>query len=194
MNGLASRWMRLNTLALLVGYALYTPIGHGITGGHARELTPAQVLMHTVALSLVAWLVGLAQTRALAGLVEIGLGRRIGATIAFVIAFWVGYYQPWIDGPDTDILLGYLVLGAGFWIGLVPPRGRWFAYTVAILAFPIGSIVGTICLILVVVALGIEPSGQMTAVEHSIFWLTVGGVTGLVGGFAAGKALERLLR
>ena len=32
-------WIMQNTAALLVAYVLYTPIAHGITGGHAsREL------------------------------------------------------------------------------------------------------------------------------------------------------------
>jgi hypothetical protein len=33
------RWTIANTLALLVGYILYTPIAHGLSGGHPQGLS-----------------------------------------------------------------------------------------------------------------------------------------------------------
>ncbi len=47
-------WIVHNTAALLVAYVLYTPIAHGVTGGHAtRELSVSQLAAHSIALATV---------------------------------------------------------------------------------------------------------------------------------------------
>ncbi len=44
-------WIMQNTAALLSAYVLYTPIAHGITGGHlSRELSLSQLAAHSIAL------------------------------------------------------------------------------------------------------------------------------------------------
>lgn len=68
MDGAGSfpkRWTIANTLALLLGYALYTPIAHGLAGGHPRGLNAFQVLTHSVALTAVGVSVAAAQRQVL---------------------------------------------------------------------------------------------------------------------------------
>ena len=59
-------WIMQNTAGLLAAYVLYTPIAHGITGGHgSRQLSVSQLAAHSIALSIVGVLVATAQRRAL---------------------------------------------------------------------------------------------------------------------------------
>ena len=176
------RWTVANTLAMFVGYLLYTPLGHGITGGHDRELSASQLLAHCVALAVVGYLVASAQRRALASFVEVPAWRVIATVTGFIVMFWVGYYQTAISGPDTDILLGYLALGCTTWIGLVPVRGHYLAITVAVFSFPVASFVGELLLFAGVIATGVEPNFSQSHVQHLAFWLTVGTTTGILGG------------
>lgn len=192
--GFQRRWVFLNTAALLAAYVLYTPIAHGITGGHGgRELTVSQLAAHSIALAVVAALVAYAQRRALAPFVAVTRLRIVAAVIFFNLAFWAGYYQPWIEGPDTDILLGYLVLGSAAWIGNVPVSEHRVAALVALLSFPVASFVGELCLLVVFTLLRVTPTVETSAIQHSAFWLTVGGVSGLLGGWVSGLALTRML-
>jgi hypothetical protein len=188
------KWVLLNTGALLAGYVLYTPIAHGITGGHAsRQLTPAQLTAHSIALVVVAVLVATAQRRALTGFVSLPRRRVIIASIAFPVAFWIGYYQPWINGPDTDILVGFLVLGSAVWVGNVPAKGHPAAATIALASFPFASFVAELCLLVAFTLLHVTPALQRSELQHSIFWITVGGVTGILGGWFSGLAIARML-
>lgn len=188
------QWVLLNTVALLAGYVLYTPIAHGITGGHAsRALTGAQLAAHSIALVVVGALVAAVQRRALAGFVSIGWTRVILAALGFTLAFWIGYYQPWVNGPDTDILFGYLVLGSAVWLGNVPTKGHGMAAAVALVSFPVASFVGELCLLGAFTVLQITPALQTSSLQHSVFWITVGGVTGILGGWLSGHAIARML-
>ncbi|HEU4931280.1 MAG TPA: hypothetical protein VFT48_04330 [Pyrinomonadaceae bacterium] len=75
-------WIMQNTAALLVAYVLYTPIAHGITGGHAsRELSVSQLAAHSIALAIVGVLVATAQRLALAKFVSVSWTRVVVATI-----------------------------------------------------------------------------------------------------------------
>ncbi|MEM7416971.1 MAG: hypothetical protein AAF389_15795 [Gemmatimonadota bacterium] len=56
-------------------------------------------------------IVGTFQRRALQGVATVPASRVFLAAIVFVVAFWTGYYIPF-DGPDLDMALGFLVLGA----------------------------------------------------------------------------------
>lgn len=199
MNGSGSasfqrRWVSLNTAALVAGYVLYTPIAHGITGGHiGSELSGSQLAAHSLALAVVGALVACAQRRALAPFVAVTRQRVLATAILFNAAFWAGYYQPWLEGPDTDILLGYLVLGSGSWLGNVPANRHRVAALVALLSFPIASFVGELCLFVAFTLLQVTPAVDANAIQHSAFWLMVGGVTGLLGGWVSGLALRRML-
>ena len=84
----------------------------------------SQLAAHSIALAIVGVLVATAQRLALAKFVSVSWSRVLVATISFIIAFWVGYFQTWIEGPDTDILLAYFVLGSAVWLGNVPINGH----------------------------------------------------------------------
>jgi hypothetical protein len=107
------RWTIANTLALLFAYCLYTPIAHGLTGPHSRALSAAQVFTHSLALAVVALSVATAERHTLTRYVLIPWTRLPLVAIGFIAAFWGGFYQPCVGGPDFDILLGSLVLGNG---------------------------------------------------------------------------------
>ena len=148
-----------HTAALLAGYLLYTPIAHGVTGGHeARALTEAQLIAHSVALAAVAVLVAMAQRRVPVPFALVTWRRVVLAAVAFEIAFWLGYYQPWIEGPDTDIPLCYVVLGSAVWLGNIPTKGHRVAAMVALLSFPVASIVGEVGLLVVFTSLQVTPA------------------------------------
>jgi len=187
------RWTLLVSVAFVVGYILYTPIAHGITGGHGRQLSATQLVSHSVALVVVGFLVSTAQRRALAPLVEIGVGRVSLAVSGFVAAFWAGYYQTAIEGPDMDILLGYCVLGSALWLGRLPFQGSVVATAVAILSFPVASFVGELFVFAGVLIFDVTPNFNQDSLQHSVFWLAVGGTTGLLGGWVSGLALRRIL-
>ncbi|ANM30311.1 hypothetical protein ABI59_13105 [Acidobacteria bacterium Mor1] len=192
-RGFARTWLVGNTLALMAGYLLYTPIGHGFTGGHGRELNGAQLVSHTLALSVVALFVALAQRRMLAPHARVPASRIPLAILLFVGLFWAGYYLPLPFGLDWDILFGFTALGASIWIGHLRVGGHPIAALVAFLAFPAASFLGEVIIYLVVINLGLEPKIGTDPIMHSVFFLTVALTTGLVGGGLSGKALERML-
>lgn len=187
------QWLRWNTAAWLAGFVLYTPIAHGITGGHGRDLAPAQLVAHCIALAVVAVIVATAQRRVLTQYVPVSWTRVVAAAVAFTIAFQIGYYQTFVEGPDTDILLGFLVLGSVVWLGNVSTKGHRVAAAVALLSFPIASVIGELGLIVAFTLLGVTPAIQTSEIQHSVFWITVGGVTGILGGWLSGLALARML-
>ena len=187
-----SRWTWTNTIALFIAYLLYTPIAHGITGSHLRDLNPAQLVAHTIALGVVATIVLLAQRRALRETIEVTTGRIATGVVAFIAMFWIGYYLPVGDGPDWDILFAYLILGCWSWLGTLQGNGHRVRWMIAILAFPIASIVGEIAFFLSIIALGIEPNPHESFLQHHMFWLTVGTISGLVGGWIGGLCLRAL--
>jgi hypothetical protein len=187
------QWFLYNTAAWLAGFVLYSPIAHGVTGGHTRDLTPAQLIAHAIALVVVAVIVATAQRRVLVRWVPVSWARVVVAPVAFYVAFQIGYYQTLVEGPDTDILLGFLVLGSVVWLGNVPTKGHRVAAAVALLSFPIVSVVAELLLIVTFTLLGITPALQTSEFQHSIFWITVGGVSGSLGGWLSGLALARML-
>lgn len=195
MNGatLSRRWFRWNAAAWLSGYLLYTPVAHGITGGHGRHLTPWQIVAHSIGLAVVGVIVAAAQRRALGPDVVIPRARILVAPIVFNIAFWIGYYQPYVIGPDTDILLGFLVLGSVVWLGHVPVKAHPMASALAVLSFPVASVIAELVLIVAFSMLRITPALQTSEIQHSIFWIVVGGTTGILGGWLSGLALSRLV-
>jgi hypothetical protein len=189
----AGRWTTANTLALLCGYILYTPIAHGPTGSHPHGLTASQILAHSVALVIVATLVVVAQRLALRPHGSVPSTRVPLAAAAFTAAFWIGAYQPWLTGPDWDILLGSFVLGNAAWPGVVPARGHRLAAAVAFLGFPVGCFLGQVMILSVVVATGFIPNLQASDLQHSAYWVMVGVSMGVIGGSISGSALRRML-
>ena len=193
MQSFTKKWIRANTLAFFIGYLLYTPIAHGLTGSHGRELTTNQLIMHGVGLAVVGFLVFSFQRSVLRVHLDLSLTRVVLSVLAFIGMFWFGYYQSFIpDGPDYDILFGFLVLGTAMWLGKVPLQSKPLAFIVALLSFPIASFIGELLLFVVVTSFGLDLDIQNPWV-HSLFWLTVGITTGLLGGWISGRALMKLL-
>jgi len=187
------RWTIANTLALLISYVLYTPIAHGLSGPHPRGLNAIQILMHSIALAIVAVAVAISQRRELSRYVSVPWTRAPLAVIGFISAFWAGSYQPWLTGPDWDILFGSFVLGSAAFLGVVPAREHRVAAIIAVLAFPVGCFLGQVMILGVVVAIGIVPDLQASMVQHSVYWISVGVSMGAIGGWISGLALRRML-
>lgn len=193
--GFKRHWFLLNAAAWSLGYALDTPIAHGITGKHyGLELTWPQLTAHTAALWLVALLVGTAQRRALAPYVKVTWLRVATAPVALSIVFWAFWYQPWIDPFLPRFLLGSLVLGSWAWIGNLPARGHRIAATFAILSFPFASFVGINLFFAVLVGvLRATVNLETSDLQHAGFFTAYGVVTGVLGGWLSGLALARFL-
>ncbi len=192
--GFARQWLIANTVAMLIAFLMYSPIAHGITGGHGRDLTPAQIAAHSLAYAIAGVIVATAQRGVLNTIRPVARSRIAIVPVTFIAASWIGTYQTVVlPGWDTDILLGFLVLGSGVWIGSVPTKGHRIAALIALLSFPVASLVGELCLLAAFTMLGITPALQTSEIQHSVFWITVGGVTGILGGWLSGMALARML-
>jgi hypothetical protein len=189
----ARRWTMTNTLALVFGYVLYTPIAHGPTGSHPYGMSGPQILAHSVALAIVAASVVAAQRLALKPYGSVPWMRIPLAVVAFIAAFFFGSYQPWLTGPDWDILFGSVVLGSAAWPGVVPVSGHKLAAVVAHLGFPAGCFLGQLMILSVVVAAGVIPNLQASNLQHSVYWLSVGVSIGVLGGLISGSALGRIV-
>lgn len=189
-----NNWILANTLALIVGYSLYTPIAHGITGGHDRQMTSDQLIAHCIALSTVGLILFFSQRRILKHYLNISTLRIVLSTIFFVAFFWIGHYQSFIpDGPDYDILFAYLILGTGLWIGKVKWKGNEAKILLSIAIFPLSSIIGEVIFFLIVIGFNIELDMQNGLLHHTMFWLAVGATTGLLGGWLSGIVLLKML-
>ena len=187
----AGRWFRLNAIAWLAGFLPYSFFAHGITGGHGPDLTSAQYVSHSTAMAVAAIIVAEAQRRALADHVSLSWVRIPLAAAAFIAASWAGDAIP-VD-LDTDILVGFLVLGCVVWFGAIPLKCHPVAAAVAVLSFPLASFVIELCLITIVSLLKFTPDLQAHEWQHAIFWIVVGGGSGLLGGWWSGLALSRIL-
>lgn len=178
-KSLPRRWMSANTLALLFGYVLYTPIAHGLGGDHPQGLNAFQILTHSIVLAVVAVFVAAAQRHVLSPYISIPyisipMTRFPLAAVAFIAAFWAGAYQPWLRGPDFDILFGSFVLGSAAFLGLLPIGRDPLASSAALLAFPVGCFLGQLIILAVVETLGVVPNLQSSRLRHSVYWISVG--------------------
>jgi hypothetical protein len=113
--------------------------------------------------------------------------------IACIAAFWAGFYQRWLRGPDFDILFGSFVLGSAVFLGIVPTLGHRLASTIALLGFPVGCFLGQLLILAAVVTLGVVPNLQGSDLQHSVYWICVGVSMGVIGGAISGLALRRML-
>ena len=186
------KWIIANTIAMLVAYLIYTPIAHGFTGSHTKDLTSFQMVMHVIALGTVAFIVFYAQRSVLSKYTFISWKRITISIIIFIIMFWIGYYQPFYIGPDTDSIISYLVLGSALWIGNIPTKNHPIATIIAILSFSFGAFIGQLLLFAIVTALDATPNVQEN-IWHSIYWLSIGVTAGLIGGWLSGIALYKML-
>jgi hypothetical protein len=192
-TSLARRWFLWNAAAWLTAFVLYTPIAHGVTGGHAGGLTARQIAAHSIAHTVVALIIAAAQRRALRPDVSVSWVRLPAAVVAYNILFWIGSYQTLVRGPDVDILLGFLALGSAVWLGNVPVTGQRVAALIAILIFSVASFIAELGLVGIAALLRVTPDLQTSTIQHSIFWITVGGFSGILGGWVSGLALARMV-
>ena len=187
-------WILANTTAMFIAYLLYTPIAHGITGSHGHELNTSQLIMHCIALAIVALIIFYFQRKILSNYIEISSIRIFISIILFILFFWWGYYTNILpDGPDYDILFGYLVLGSGLWLGKFNIRNQPLLQLLALLSFPIGSFIGELILFITVTTLDLKMNVQEGMLDHTIFWLVVGVTTGIVGGLLGGWVLSQII-
>jgi hypothetical protein len=188
----SQRWLLWNSLAWFIGFVLYTPIAHGVTGAHPDGLTPSQIVAHSVAVAVVGVIVAVAQRRALSPFVSVPWVRILVTAAAFNVGYWIGSYLP-IDW-DTDILLGFLALGSAVWVGIIPTDRHRLSAALALLSFPLASVVMELALVGVLVSLlGMTPDLQASTLLHSLFWITIGGGSGVLGGWISGVALGKML-
>ncbi len=186
--------MLVNTLGFLIGYLLYTPIGHGFTGNHGREMNTEQIFAHSVGLAVVALILFLLQKKVLNPYIKVGTIKILLAVAAFTGLFWFGYYQNIIpDGPDYDILFGFLVLGSGLWITDLSFSQNKIPWLVAVLSFPFASFIGELILFLIVINFELDMDVQQSMLDHTIFWVSVGLVTGILGGWISGTMLYKMI-
>lgn len=191
--GLTYQWVVYNGTAMICGYLVYTPIAHGVTGAHGRDLTSAQLLAHSIALAVVGIAVAAAQHHVLARLTTVTWKRVPVVPVAFISAFWIGYYQPYAIGPDTDMILGFFVLGSAMWIGIIPASGHRVAATIAMASFPLAGVVGQLLLVIAIELTQFSFNPRTSMLHHTSLWLITGGVAGLLGGLVSGLALSRML-
>ncbi|WP_420400279.1 hypothetical protein [Flagellimonas sp.] len=188
------KWILANITGFLIGYLLYTPIAHGLTGNHGRELNTNQIIAHCVALAVVASILFLFQKSVLKDYISISRIRIILATLAFVLLFWFGYYQTVIPGElDYDILFAYLALGSGLWIGILSFSTNKVKWLIAVLSFPFASFIGEVILFVVYSSFDLNMDLQNSTTNHVVFWITVGITTGLLGGWLSGLVLYKML-
>jgi hypothetical protein len=181
-----------NTAAFVIGYLLYTPIAHGVTGGHPLGLTSAQYVAHSVAMAVAAWIVVVAQRRALKGHVDLAWWRVPLVMITFNAAFWLGTRLP--SFVDTDIFLGFTVLGTVGWLGAFPAGKGWPWVVAAVLAFAVANFCGQALAVMLGGALGMKGEDLQTShFVHAFYFVTVALITGLLGGWGSGWFLGRVV-
>ena len=175
-----ARWWVANAAGFTVAHVAYSLVGHGFTGSHGEELTTAQYLAHTLGLIATAVIIFALQRRALANHLRVG-GTRMGvATAVFVAAFWLGAET---IGPPADWILGFTVLGTACWIGSPSlTRLRYWWTTLSVVAFW-GGIAAAAGVMFVLIRTGVFFPDSETLLNHTIFWVILGGVTGAAGSF-----------
>ena len=185
-----TRWWIANAAGFTLGHVVYSLVGHGLTGSHGDELTPAQYLAHTLGLIATAVIVFALQRGALTNHLQVGSTRMAVGTAVFVAAFWLGAETA---GPPADWILGFTVLGTACWIGLpslTASRSLWAILSVV--AFWAG-IAAAAAVMFVLIRTGVFYPNSETLLNHTVFGVILGGVTGTAGGFLSGWSLSRIV-
>ena len=180
------RWRRANAIGFVIGWFLYSIVGHGFTGGHGEELTWLQYFSHSLGLLAVAGVVFGLQRRAILEHVDVSNRRMVIGAAAVLASFWLGAETV---GPPADWILAFTVLAAATWIGK-SKSVTWSALTILCFWAGIAAAAGTIFLL---VRTGLFYPDSVTIVNHTLFWVILGGVTGVAGGFFSSWPLSRVL-
>ncbi len=191
------RWALANSVAFLIGYLPYTPIAHGLTGSHGRQLTLSQLIAHSLAMSVAGTVVATAQRKVLRPYVNVGWSRVPVAVLAFIVAFWLGYYQRLLPGQylDMDILFGFTALGCALWLGSFRVReNSGLSVVWAVLAFTLGCAAGQLLAVAILLGLGVPLQALRSSMfVHAFYFETVAISTGVVGGALSGRFLTKAL-
>ncbi len=194
LDGFAHRWFVANVVAFGVAFLLYTPIAHGITGGHGLTLSVAQRVAHSLALAVAALLIAEAQLRVLPKTLGLSRSRMVIVALTTIITFWLGSYLSSLTFFDLDIVLGFTALGSSTWLGAFRvPKGKGKFVVFSVLAFTLASFLGDAAAYFLLVGLDIVQSMQINPWVHSLFWITVALVAGSIGGAISGVFLQRVL-
>jgi hypothetical protein len=186
-GGFRTSWWIANAIGFTVGHVVYSLVGHGVTGPHGDQLTSEQYLAHTIGLIATALIVFSLQRSALRPFVQVS-STRVGLAIAvFVAAFWVGAET---IGPPADWILGFTVLGTAMWIRLFNMSASRLSAAMTVLAFWCGIAAAVATMFVMVRLVGFNPDSQ-TLLNHTIFWVVLGGVTGTAGGYFSAWPLRR---
>ena len=185
-----TRWWIANATGFTVAHVVYSLVGHGFTGSHGDQLTSAQYLAHTVGLIATAMIIFALQRGALRSHVRVSGARIAVATGVFVAGFWLGAET---TGPPADWILGFTVLGTACWIGLPNLTGsRSFWAAVAVVAVWAG-IAAAAAVMFVLIRAGIFYPDSEALLNHTVFWVVMGGVTGAAGGYFGSWPLSRIV-
>ena len=105
-----TKWVYHNVLSNVVCMGLlHAPIAHGLGGAHGKELTPFQVVTHTLSLWFFLSVLLAAQNKAWKRSVNLLTPANFLAFLVFVpLMFWAGYYTLYIP---FDILFMYVTIG-----------------------------------------------------------------------------------
>jgi hypothetical protein len=184
------KWILKNFTGFAIAYSLYSLIGHGFTGSHGGELTPSQIVSHTIALCVVGLIIGYFQYNYLKKFYQIKALKIITVPIFFILSFWTGWFTL---GPPMDIILGFPVLGCVLWV--FNPRINKLDLKFKILAFSsflIAAISSLAIGVFIASLIGIIGEEQ-NLIEHLIGWLMIGILASIIGGYLSSIPIKKSL-
>ena len=185
------RWWVANSLAFTAAHVLFSPIAHGITGDHGDDPTLSQLIAHIVAQSLAAAIIVGSQVGVLRRYLQIS-NHRIW--ISAVILPIIHNVLISLFGPPWEWIAAFIALSLISWIGLPLTGSRiWLRSIAVVLSYSIGLAVGVFVVYGIFIDLGIATVRIATFLEHTLFWISLGSTTGIVGGYLSGRPLSKLL-
>ena len=185
------RWWVANTFAFVVAHALFSPIAHGITGDHGDDLAISQLVAHITAQTLAAVIIVGSQIAVLRQYVQVS-SHRIWFAAIFLPIIHNGLIS--LFGPPWEWIAAFIALSMISWLGLPLTGPRiWLRSATVILSYLIGLAAGVFGVYGVLIDLGIATIQIATFLEHTLFWLAIGSMTGIVGGYLSGWPLSKLL-
>ena len=186
------QWFLWNAGAWSVGFILFSPIAHGITGGHGPDLSVAEYAAHSMGLVVAAVIVAIAQRRVLSRFIPVSWNRVIAAPILFNIGFWGGGELPYF-GPDMDFIIGSMALSLAVWPGNVSVKGHFWAGVLAVLSFAAANFVAQLLVVIPVIIFNFTPDLQASELQHFLYTSIMGIGAGVLGGWWSGLALTRMI-
>ncbi len=182
------RWLWANSFGFTLAWGVHSPLAHGFTGDHGDDLTRAQVLAHTIGVSVAGAIIALFQRRVFRRLAPVNYRSVWMTSLVMPMMFWIGYYAA---GIPFDLLLAFATIGCigGFALKPYLPRGNLW-----LLANTLGFCVG-----LGVTAAATYPIADRLLgafggglAGHTCAFLYIGAVGGTASGALSGLALSAL--